>query len=82
MDSLFAAVLKRKHDDKKWSYFAKTLYQFYQEYKPFIIYIFVYKFIMIYKKSEPKVEFEKFKEEDYILCKHEGFATMAIHEGC
>jgi len=53
-----------------------------KKYKPFIICIFVYKFIMIYKKSEPKVEFEKFKEEDYILCKHEGFATMAIHEGC
>ncbi len=37
---------------------------------------------MIYKKSEPKVQYEKFKEEDYLLCRHEGFATLAIHKGC
>lgn len=37
---------------------------------------------MLYKKSEPKIEFQKFKEEDYILSRHEGFSTLAIHSGC
>lgn len=37
---------------------------------------------MIYKKAETKVEYTKFKFEDYIPQKHEGFSTLAVHEGC
>jgi len=37
---------------------------------------------MIYEKHVSKVEFTKFKEEDYLPHKHEGFATLSIHEGC
>ena len=36
---------------------------------------------MIYKKAQRKVEFERFSEEQYLPHKHEGFSTLAIHEG-
>ena len=37
---------------------------------------------MLYKKSDSKIEFERFEEKDYLPIKHEGFSTIAIHEGC
>jgi hypothetical protein len=36
---------------------------------------------MLYKKSEPKVKFERFEEKDYLPVRHEGFSTLAIHTG-
>lgn len=36
---------------------------------------------MIYKQEAPKVEFKKFKEEEYFPVKHHGFATKTIHAG-
>ena len=36
---------------------------------------------MIYSKREPKIEFERFLEKDFLPVKHEGFSTMAIHVG-
>ena len=36
---------------------------------------------MLYKKSESKIEYEKFSVEEYMPHKHEGFSTIAIHEG-
>lgn len=37
---------------------------------------------MLYKKAQSKIKFERFEEKDYLPVKHEGFATIAIHEGC
>lgn len=37
---------------------------------------------MIYKKAEHKVEYTKYKLSEYMPHKHEGFSTLAIHEGC
>ena len=36
---------------------------------------------MLYKKSEPKIQYQKFSKEEYLPYEHEGFSTIAIHEG-
>lgn len=36
---------------------------------------------MFYKKTQPTLEFERFTEKDFMPHRHEGFATLAIHQG-
>ncbi len=36
---------------------------------------------MLYKKSESKIQYEKFSVEQYMPIPHDGIATVAIHAG-
>ena len=36
---------------------------------------------MLYKQYEEKIKYEKFSIDEYLPVIHEGFSTIAIHEG-